>query len=453
MADLEAKTDGLSRNGNSPHEAGVEHSFTTGGTAARPPLQERFSWMSLLRHGLSGSPWKRVWRDHELRPSYDVVIIGGGVHGLATAYYLAANHSITNIAVLEKSWLGGGNSGRNTAIIRANYLTPEGVRFYDRSVKLYEELSAALNFNVMFSQIGHLTLAHTDSSLRTMRWRAEVNKLQGVKSEVIGPADIKKIVPYLDVSENTRYPILGALYHLPGGIIRHDAVNWGYARGADAFGVHIHQNTEVTGIDVERGRVTGVRTSRGNIATGAVLNATAGWCSVIADMAGVDLPIESFPLQAAVTEPVQPFLDAVVVSASLHAYVSQTERGELVLGASVDPFSSYSIDSTLEFTEEVASNILGLMPALDKVRILRQWAGTCDMTPDFSPVMGPTPVAGFYVDVGWGTYGFKAGPVAGETMAQCITTGRSPELIAGFGLDRFERGELMGEKGAASVGH
>jgi len=420
---------------------------------ARPPLRERFSWMSLLRHGLTGSPWARVWRDHDLRPSYDVVIVGGGVHGLAAAYYLAANHGITNVAVIEKGWLGGGNSGRNTAIIRSNYLTPEGVRFYDRSVKLYEELSAALNFNLMFSQIGHLTLAHTDSSLRTMRWRAEVNKLQGVKSEVIGPSEIKELVPYLDVSQDTRYPILGALYHRPGGIIRHDAVNWGYARGADAFGVHIHQSTELTGIDVSGGRVIGVRTSRGHIATGAVLNATAGWSTLIADMAGVELPIESFPLQAAVTEPVQPFLAAVVVSASLHAYVSQTERGELVFGASVDPFSSYSTQGTLEFIEEVAANILGLMPALDQVRILRQWAGVCDMTPDFSPVMGPTPVAGFYVDAGWGTYGFKAGPVSGEAMAECIATGRTPDLIAGFGLDRFERGALMGEKGAASVGH
>jgi sarcosine oxidase, subunit beta len=451
--DLEVKADDLSRNGLGLDDGAPARGFVLGGKSARPPLRDRFSWMSLLCHGLLGSPWQRMWREHELRSSYDVVIVGGGVHGLATAYYLAANHGITNVAVLEKGWLGGGNSGRNTAIIRSNYLTPEGVRFYDRSLKLYEELSAALNFNVMFSQIGHLTLAHTDSSLRTMRWRAEVNKLQGVKSEVIGPAEIKKLVPYLDVSEHTRYPILGALYHLPGGIIRHDAVNWGYARGADAFGVQIHQNTEVIGIEVGSGRVAGVRTNRGNIATGAILNATAGWSTLIADMAGVELPIESFPLQAAVTEPVQPFLGAVIVSANLHAYVSQTARGELVLGSSVDPFASYSMDGTLEFTEEVASNILGMMPALDKVRILRQWAGICDMTPDFAPVMGPTPVAGFYVDVGWGTYGFKAGPVAGETMAQCIATGRTPELIAGFGLDRFERGELMAERGAASVGH
>jgi sarcosine oxidase subunit beta len=453
MGNLDLKPDSGHRNGSVPGSAARTAGFATRSKLPRRRLRERFSWASLLRHGLLGSPWPRVWRDHDLLAAYDVVIIGGGVHGLAAAYYLAANHGITKVAVVEKGWLGGGNSGRNTAIIRSNYLTPEGVRFYDRSVKLYEELSAALNFNVMFSQIGHLTLAHTDSSLRTMRWRAEVNKLEGVRSEVIGPAEIKKLVPYLDLSEEARYPILGALYHPPGGIIRHDAVNWGYARGADAYGVHIHQNTEVIAIDVAGGRVIGVRTSRGNIATGVVLNATAGWATLIADMAGIELPIESFPLQAAVTEPVQPFLGAVVVSASLHAYVSQTERGELVFGGSVDPFSSYATEGTLEFTEEVASNILGLMPALDKVRILRQWAGICDMTPDFSPVMGPTPVDGFYIDAGWGTYGFKAGPVSGEMMAECISTGRTPDLIAGFGLGRFERGDLMGEKGAASVGH
>src|SRR5229473_443391 len=279
-------------------------------------LPRRYSAWSLLRHGLTGEDWPRAWRTHDLKESYDVVIIGAGVHGLAAAYYLARNHGITNVAVLDRGYMGGGNSGRNTAIVRSNYLTPEGVRFYNRSVKLYEELASELNFNVMFSQSGHLTLAHTDSSLRTMRWRAEVNKLEGVRSEVIDPREIKRLVPALDVSQDVRYPILGALYHPPGGIIRHDAVNWGYARGADAFGVHIHQNTEVIGIEVAGGRVTGVKTSRGNIATGAVLNVTAGWATLIADMAGVELPIESFPLQAAVTEPVQPFLGAVVVSAS-----------------------------------------------------------------------------------------------------------------------------------------
>ncbi|WP_245645484.1 sarcosine oxidase subunit beta family protein [Pseudonocardia acaciae] len=418
------------------------------------PRSARYSAWSLLRQGLRRYPdWPRAWRAHELKDSYDVVIVGGGVHGLACAYYLAANHGITNVAVLDKGYLGGGGSGRNTAILRSNYLTPEGVRFYDRSMELYRNLAAELNYNVMFSRRGHLTLAHNDGSLRTMHWRAEVNKLQGVDSSVIGPDEIKKLVPYLDTSAETRYPILGALYHPPGGIIRHDAVVWGYARAADAHGVHLHQQTEVTGIDVEHGRVTGVQTSRGRIATGAVLNATAGWSTLVSDMAGVRMPVTTSPLQAAVTEPVRPFLDAVVVSGTLHVYVSQTDRGELVFGASVDPFTSYSMRGSLDFVEGLAGHVLELMPALSKMRLLRQWAGLCDMTPDYSPIMGPTPVEGFYVDVGWGTYGFKAGPVSGETMAETIATGRPAELITSFGLERFERGELVGEKGAAAVGH
>jgi sarcosine oxidase subunit beta len=388
-----------------------------------------------------------------MKASYDVVIIGGGVHGLAAAYYLAANHGITDVAVLDKGYLGSGGSGRNTAILRSNYLTPEGVRFYDRSIKLYQRLAADLDFNVMFSQRGHLTLAHSDASLRTMRWRAEVNKIEGVSSEVIGPAEVKRLVPYLDVSEAARYPVLGALWHPPGGIIRHDAVVWGYARGAAALGVHLHQNTEVTGIDVAGGQVRGVRTSQGDIATGTVLNATAGWSTLISDMAGVPLPIQTFPLQAAVTEPVRPFLGTVIVSGTLHVYVSQTDRGELVFGASVDPFTSYSMRGSLEFIEGLAGHVLELMPSLTKVRVLRQWAGLCDMTPDFSPVMGRTPVDGFLTDVGWGTYGFKAGPVSGEAMAECIATGRTPDIIAAFGLGRFADGTLVGEKGAAAVGH
>jgi sarcosine oxidase, subunit beta len=413
----------------------------------------RYSAISLLRHGLTGGDWPRAWRDHDLRRSYDVVIVGGGVHGLATAYYLARNHGITNVAVLDKGYLGGGGSGRNTAILRSNYLTPEGVRFYDRSLELYRHLAADLNFNVMFSRRGHLTLAHNDSSLRTMRWRAEVNKVQGVDSEVIDAAQVEELVPYLDTSPATRYPILGALYHPPGGIIRHDAVVWGYARAADRLGVHLHQKTEVTGIDTSGGRVTGVQTTRGPVSAPIVVNCTAGWSSTISDMAGVRTPVQTFPLQAAVTEPVRPFLHAVVVSGTLHVYVSQTDRGELVFGASVDPFTSYSMRGSFEFTEGLARHILELMPALSKMRLLRQWAGLCDMTPDYSPIMGETPVDGFYLDVGWGTYGFKAGPVSGEAMAQAVATRTTPEIIAAFGLDRFARGELVGEKGAAAVGH
>jgi sarcosine oxidase, subunit beta len=433
----------------------ISNNGRNGSSAGRrsPRRARRYSAFSLIKHGFVPTEWPRVWHNHELRPSYDVVIVGGGVHGLATAYYLAENHGIRNVAVLDKGYLGGGGSGRNTAILRSNYLTPEGVRFYDRSLELYRHLAADLNFNVMFSRRGHLTLAHNDSSLRTMRWRAEVNQFVGVDSEVIDPGQIKELVPHLDTSADTRYPILGALYHPPGGIIRHDAVVWGYARAADAHGVHLHQKTEVTGIDVVAGRVVGVRTNRGRITAPVVLNCTAGWSSTISDMAGVRTPIQTFPLQAAVTEPVRPFLHAVVVSGTLHVYVSQTDRGELVFGASVDPFTSYSMRGSLEFVEGLAGHVLELMPALAKMRLLRQWAGLCDMTPDYSPIMGQTPVEGFYLDVGWGTYGFKAGPVSGEAMAEAVATGRTPEIIAAFGLDRFSRGELVGEKGAAAVGH
>ncbi|MGH3383698.1 MAG: FAD-dependent oxidoreductase [Nocardioidaceae bacterium] len=413
----------------------------------------RYSAYGLARRGLTGATWPPAWRAHELRPSYDVVIIGGGVHGLAAAHYLAANHGITNVAVLERGYLGGGGSGRNTAIIRSNYLTPEGVRFYDRSLQLYESLAADLNFNVMFSQRGHLTLAHSDSALRTMRWRAEVNKLQGVDSELLDPAEIARLVPHLDVSDQPRYPVVGGLFHPPGGIVRHDAVVWGYARAADANGVHLHQETEVVGIDVVDGRVRGVRTNRGPVAAPVVVNCTAGWSSLVCALAGVEVPITTYPLQAAVTEPVRPFLDTVVVSGTLHVYVSQTDRGELVFGASVDPYPSYSTRGSLEFTEGVATHVLELMPALANLRVLRQWAGLCDMTPDFSPIMGRTPVDGFYVDIGWGTYGFKAGPVAGETMAELVATETTPELIAAFDLARFAEGRLVGERGAAAVGH
>ena len=337
--------------------------------------------------------------------------------------------------------------------MRSNYLTPEGVRFYDRSVKLYEGLSSELNFNIMFGQMGHLTLAHNDSSLRTMRWRAEVNKLVGIDSEVIGPDDINRIVPYMDTSDQTRYPILGALFHPPGGTVRHDAVNWGYARGADLRGCEIHQQTEVLSIETSGDQVVAVETNHGRIATRTVVNCTAGWASLINAMVGLKMPLVTHPLQAAVTEPVKKFLNAVVVSGSLHVYVSQTDRGELVFGASTDPYASYSMRGSLEFTEELAGHVLELMPGIAKMRLLRQWAGLCDMTPDFSPIMGNTPVGGFLVDVGWGTYGFKAGPVSGESMAQLIATGSTPENIASFDFARFAEGRLVGEKGAAAVGH
>lgn len=392
-----------------------------------------------------------MWRSHELKPSYDVVIIGGGVHGLAIAYYLG-KRGVTNVAVLDKGYLGGGASGRNTAIIRSNYRTPEGVAFYNESVKLYETLAGELDYNLMFSQQGHLTTAHTDRGVTTLRERAEVNQLLGVESYLIGPAEIARLVPGLDTSKAAHQPILAGLYHPPGGIIRHDAVVWAYARGVDRLGIQIHTGTEVTAIERRNCRVTGVVTSRGPIATGTVVNATAGWCSAVAHLAGVELPIVTHPLQALVTERLKPFLHHVIVSSTLHVYVNQTDRGEVVIGEEIDPFSSYSMRGTLRFLENAAAHTLELFPALARVKVLRQWAGICDMTPDFAPIMGPVEgVEGFLLDVGWGTYGFKAGPVAGYRMAELIATGSVPEILRPFALSRFAKQQLVGEKAAAAV--
>lgn len=395
---------------------------------------------------------ERMWRPRSLQSSYDVVIIGAGIHGLATAYYLGKRHGVKKIALLDKGYLGSGNSGRNTAILRSNYRTPEGIPFYDASVKLYEKMSQELGWNVLFSQCGHLTLAHTDSSLIGLRVRAENNQVLGVDSKLIFPDEIKRMVPAIDISSRARFPIMAALYHPPGGVIRHDAVVWGYARACDRMDIEIHPYTEVTGIRVEKGRALSVATTRGNVAAGAVLNVTAGWASTISKMAGVPLPIVSHQLQACVTEPLKPFLDKVIVSATLHVYVNQTDKGELVLGAEIDPYQSYSMRSTLPTLEQIAGHTLDLFPQLHGLRVLRQWAGVCDMTPDYAPIIGRAEeVENFYMDVGWGTYGFKAGPIAGQCTAELIATGKTPALIQAFSPGRFRAGRLVGEKAAAAV--
>src|SRR5436309_530742 len=385
----------------------------------------------------------RMWTTRELKPQYDVVIVGAGVHGLATAYYLA-KHGVTNVAVLDKGYLGGGASGRNTAIIRSNYRTPEGVAFYDESVKLYENLAQELDYNVMFSQQGHLTVAHTDRGVTTLRERAETNKLLGVNSRLITPREIAELVPGMDVSAHAHQPILAGLFHPPGGIIRHDAVVWGYARGVDRMGIEIHPFTEVTAINTVNAngngtrRVEGVVTNRGTIAARTVVNATAGWCSTIAHMAGVALPIVTHPLQALVTERLKPWLHHVIVSATLHVYVNQTDRGEVVIGEEIDPYASYSMRGTLRFLENAAAHTLELFPCLGRVKVLRQWAGLCDLTPDFAPIIGLVEgVEGFLLDVGWGTYGFKAGPAAGYQVAELIATGQVPPILKPFRLSRF----------------
>jgi len=369
-----------------------------------------------------------------LKDRYEVVIIGGGGHGLAAAYYLARDHGITDVAVLEQNYLGSGGTGRNTAIVRSNYLTPEGVRFYDESVRLFQDLSADLDLNLFYSERGHFTLAHTDATLRTMRWRAEVNKHLGVNSQLVGPTEIAEICPELDLSCGGHFPIVGALYHPPGAIARHDAVAWGYGRAADQRGVEIHQQTAVTGIRTKSGEVVGVETNRGVIETRKVLSAVAGYTPRITQMVGLRTPLVVHPLQACVTEPLKPWLNAIIVSASLHLYVSQSSRGELVMGAALDPYELHSTRSTLDFVEGLAGHLLELFPFLSDVKVLRQWAGLSDMTPDFSPIMGRTDVKGFYIDAGWGTWGFKATPVSGKTMAHTLAKDEEHELIRPFTL-------------------
>lgn len=411
--------------------------------------------LALLKYGLRrtypADPYLPPRQD--LARTYDVVVIGGGGHGLAIAYHLARDHGLRRIAVLEKGYLGGGNTGRNTAIIRANYLTQEGVAFYKRSMELWRDLPRVLDINLMYSERGHLTLAHTDASLRTMRWRAEVNKHLGVESEVVDRTLLSRLCPQLTLSDDIRYPVLGALYHPSGATARHDAVAWGYARAAARLGVHIHQETEAVGLLRDGDRVIGVETSRGRIHADKVVQAVAGASPRVAAMADLSLPIETVPLQACVSVPMKPLLDPIVVSGSLHVYIWQSQRGELVMGGASDPYPLADTRATLDFKEQLMMHILELFPFLAKARLMRQWAGVTDMTPDFAPIMGLTPVRNYYLDAGWGTWGFKATPVVGTTMAECVATGRPPELIQPFTLERFARLRLLGEKGAASVGH
>jgi len=396
---------------------------------------------------------RRMWRPPgELRDSYDVVIVGGGSHGLATAYYLA-QRGITDVAVLEKGYIGSGAAGRNTAILRSNYRTPEGARFYEQSLRMYDRLSVELDFNLLFAKQGHLTLAHSDRAVFVMEERAEVNRLLGIDSRVIGPEEIQRLAPDLNVSDEAAYPIQAALYHPPGGTIRHDAVVWGFASGADSRGAEIHPYTEVTGVERSNGRVTSVRTTRGNVAAGTVISCAAGWSTQVCDLAEVPLPVTTHILQAFVTEPLKPFLDVVVVSSQMHLYVSQTDRGEMLIGAEIEPWTTYRQQGTLNFLQEGSRHALELFPQLERVRMLRSWAGLCDISPDFSPILGETGVGGFLISTGWGTYGFKAAPIVGSTLAELVDSGRTPELIDPFRLERFYEDRLVSELAAAAVSH
>lgn len=395
---------------------------------------------------------KRMWNHHDLKSHYDIVIIGGGAHGLATAYYLS-KLGITDVAVLEQKFIGYGGSGRNTAILRSNYRTEEGIRFYDQSVKLYENLSMELDYNLMFSQQGHFTLGHTETGISGLTTRAENNKALGVDSYMVTPKEIKEMLPEIDISENLRYPVMGALYHPPGGIIRHDAVVWAYARGAEKAGVEIHNMTEVGEIKVEKDKVVGVQTNRGFVSCNKLLSVVAGWSSEVCSMVDVALPLVTHPLQALATESYKPWLHHVVVSGTLHIYISQTDRGELICGGSIDGYPHYGMRSTLGFLESYASHILELFPILHNVKVQRQWAGLCDMTPDYSPIISPIDeVEGFFVNCGWGTYGFKASPASGYNSAQMLANNKAPERIQPFSYNRFRANQLVGEKAAASVG-
>ena len=391
----------------------------------------------------------RMWRKLPLKDSYDVVIVGGGVHGLSTAYYLS-NMGVGSIAVLDKSYIGGGASARSTAIIRANYITAEAIPFFRESLRMYEGLAQELDYNLLFNQMGRLDLGHTEASVFSLRQRVEYNQLLGVDSRLIGPQEIKDLVPILDLREHKTLPVMAALYHPPSGVVRHDAVVWGFARGADRQGVEIHPFTEVTGIKAEKGKVTGVETTSGPISADTVISATAGWSSTIADMVGIDLPIVTHPLQAFVSEPMKPLIHTTISSANLHVYVYQTDRGELVIGGPVDDYPTYSHRSTLPMLQELATFALELIPCLRGVNILRQWTGLCDMTPDYAPIIGKVDgLDGFILNCGWGTWGFKAAPVSGRSTAELVATGKTPNLIRHFGLERFREGRLINERAAA----
>jgi sarcosine oxidase, subunit beta len=383
--------------------------------------------------------------------SYDVVIIGGGGHGLATAYYLAARHGITNVAVLERGYIGSGNSGRNTTIIRANYGIPASVRFYQHSLNLYAGLEAETNRSIMHRQKGILWMHHTETGIRAERARSHMNQAFGADTHFLGPTEIKELVPEVDLTGGGRYPVLGGSYHVPGATARHDRVVWAYAEGAMARGVDVLQRTTVVGIRTGAGRVTGVETDQGFISTGTVFSATAGQTTTITDMVGLRMPIRTHPLQALVTNQYQPTFDPIVSSAELAFYLSQTARGQMLMGAEWDRQPSYSYRSGSEFLRSCTAKAITILPFLRDLRVLRQWTGVCDVSPDSSPIMGLTPVDGFLVSTGWGTWGFKAIPAAGENMAELIATGRTPELIAAFSLDRFARDRILADAGSAGT--
>jgi sarcosine oxidase subunit beta len=417
--------------------------------------KQSFSALSLLWRGLSRHrSWQEQWRKAQPKARYDAIIVGGGGHGLGAAYYLAKEHGLSNIAVLEKGWIGGGNTGRNTTIIRSNYLFKESAALYDHSVKMWEELSQVLNYNVMFSPRGVMMLAHTVHDIQVIKRHVHANRCNGVDNEWLEPQQAKAFCPPLNIGDNIRYPVLGAALQRRGGTARHDAVAWGYARAADALGVDIIENCEVTGIRRDAaGAVEGVETSRGFIGAKKIGVSAAGHTSVVLRMAGVHLPLESFPLQALVSEPVKPVFPCVVMSNTIHAYVSQSDKGELVIGAGTDAYTSYTQRGALHINMHTLDAICELFPAFRRLRMLRNWGGIVDVTPDRSPIIAKTPVPGLYVNCGWGTGGFKATPGSAHLFAWTIAHDEPHPINAPFTIERFRDGVLIDEAAAAAVAH
>ena len=416
-------------------------------------MKKKYSIFSIAKNALKGhKDWPKMWRSPEPREFCDVIIIGGGGHGLGTAYYLAKEHGLKNIAVIEKGWLGGGNTGRNTTIIRSNYLWDDSAHLYEHSLKLWENLSTELNYNVMFSQRGVMNLAHNEHDIKEIKRRVSANNLNGIDSLWLSKEEIQKKVPIMN-TDNLRYPVLGASYQPRGGTARHDAVAWGFAMRADEMGVDIIQNCEAHQIKTKNGKIEGVETSKGFIRANKVGVVASGHTGVLAETAGIRLPLQSKPLQALVSEPIKPIIDTVVMSSAVHAYVSQSDKGELVIGAGTDSYNSFTQRGGFNIIEETVRAMVELYPVFGKMKMLRQWGGIVDICPDASPIISKCDVEGLFFNCGWGTGGFKATPGSANVFAHTIAKNEAHQINSAFNLDRFASGKLVDEHGAAAVAH